>query len=124
MIPVTGVLILIILVMTAWWTRRVKDMTVRAVWVVPLWGGLAALGFTGIAGVYYFNELRIYDRCVSMAERSIGGRQQSEQLYDTVDVVTGTNEYTSTAVLSGRPSLREAIDINLPVLDPNDCEKP
>lgn len=124
MIATTLVLMGILVILTGWVTHRVRHREIKAVWVAPLWGGGACLVLASVAGVYYVNQVRIYDRCVATAERSIGGRAQSEQLYDTVDVVTGTDHYTADVILTGRPSLREAIDVNLPVLDPNDCEKP
>lgn len=124
MIATTLVLVGIFLLLTTWITIRVRGRTVKAVWVVPLWGGGACLVLLSVAGVYYVNATRTYDKCVDTAERSIGSREQTLQFYDTIDVLAKSQHFTSDPILPDKPSLRMALDINLPVLNPKNCEAP
>lgn len=123
MIATTVTAVVIILLLTGWVTVRVKGRQVKAAWVAPLWGGGACLVIAAGATIYWVNATRVYDRCITTAERSIGSREQSDQLYDTIDRATGTEHWTHDPILDGRPSLRTAIDLNLPVLDPADCDE-
>lgn len=124
MIVTTLILVLILIVLTGWVTHHVKDREIKAAWVAPLWGGGAILVIVAFAGVYYVNALRVYDRCVFTAERSIGSRAQTLQLYDTIDIATSSDRFTQEPLIVGQPSLRMSLDENLPVLNPADCDKP
>lgn len=124
MIATTLVLLGVFILMTGWVTFRVRGRIVKAVWVAPLWGGGACLVLLSVAGVYYVNATRVYDRCVDTADRSVGSRRQSIQFYDTIDLATGTRHYTFDPIIAGEPSLREALDMNLPVLDATACTRP
>lgn len=114
----------VILLLTAWVTIRRGHREVKVAWVAPLWGAGSCIVLVGGGLAYYFNARLIYERCVTTAERSHGGREQTNQLYDTIDAATGTTKFTYEVIIPGEPSLRQALDDNLPVLDPNDCPKP
>lgn len=124
MLVTAALLVGIVLALTGWVTHRVRGREVNAAWVAPLWGGGVVLAIAAIAWVSYINARLDYDQCVFTADRSADGREQTEQLYDTIDEATGTTRFTSTPILPGQPSLRDSLDINLPVLDRADCPKP
>lgn len=124
MIETMVITIAILLLVTAWITRQVRGRSVKAGWVVPLYGSLACFVLAGGVGVYYVNALRTYDRCVATAERSVGGRAQTLLMYDVIDKATGTNKYTSEPIVPGQPSLRGALPQNLPILKVSDCTHP
>lgn len=124
MIAAAGVTVLVLMVVGAALTFRTRNRTVRMVYVVPLWilGGCGVI----VAGtvLWYGVQLRDYDACVARADRSAGSRAQTIQLYDTIDALTARPEYTQSPILPNLPSLRDALDINLPVLDASRCEHP
>lgn len=113
-----------ILIAGALVTIRVRNRTVRMVYVAPLWFVAVSAVILAITGVMYLSELRVYDQCVQRAERSAGARVQTLQLYDTIDILTSHPEYTHNPVLPGAMSLREALDVNQPVLSVSACHHP
>lgn len=115
------VTILFIAVLTVGLMKFRGDGVVKARWVIPLWGGGIAFVIAAGTTVWWFGAVRDYDACVERADRSRDGRIQTEQLYDTIDVATDTDRFTSAVLIPGKPSLREALDINLPVLDRDAC---
>lgn len=124
MIQTAIALILIVLTLTVWVTMKARGRTLSAAWVAPLYGGLLCVGIAVVTTVWYSTNIRNYDRCVTQAERSIGNNEQSTQLYDTIDAAVQTGHYTHDVILPGQLSLRDSLQVRLPLLDPLDCEKP
>lgn len=113
-----------VLIVGAFVTVKVRNRTVKMVFVAPLWFVAVSAVILAITGVVYLSELRVYDQCVQRAERSVGARVQTIQLYDTIDILTSHPEFTHDPVLPGLPSLREALDINQPILLVSACHHP
>lgn len=113
----------VLIVLTAWVTLHVRGRSLSAAWVAPLWGGGACLALIAGASIYYLSASRVYDKCVSDAERSHGSRAQTLYMYDVFDFIAKT-PVTSSEIIPGKPSLRASLDVNLPELSSSKCVKP
>lgn len=114
----------VLIVLTVWMTLHMRGRTLSAASVVPLWGAGACLALLAGAFFYYSAAIRVYDKCVGDANRSIGSRIQTLYFYDVIDVLAKSPHITSDPIFPGRPSLRQSLDINLPALNPSHCVKP
>lgn len=123
MITTLVISILITLALTVAGTLRGRGRTMTAAWVAPLYGGLVLVVI--LMGFYFARAAlqRDYDTCVIRAERSAGARSATLRFYDVIDKLTDP-KYTHEPQIPGQPSLRAGLDLDLPVLDPHDCEKP
>lgn len=124
MIQTAIILIILTGVLTVWVVIRRGERSVKVKAVAPLYGGMACLLIAAVFGTIWFLGQRDYDACISKVERSKGNHAQTVQFYDTIDVLTGTTKYTSEPVLPGLPSLRDSLDLNLPLLDTASCPRP
>lgn len=114
--------VILILVLTGWMQRRHGEAPTKAKYVIPLWGLGGAFVVAAVTVVWWYSATRDFDACTARVERSGGNRTQTEQLMDTIDEATGTDHFTSDPIIPGKPSLRESLDENLPVLSGADCE--
>lgn len=124
MIPGAILLLILIGAATVHLTRSRGDRTTKAKWVIPLWGGMSAALVIVPVAVWYVLSVDIYQQCRDRVDRTQPSRDQTIQLYDTIDEATGTEFYTAGQVIPGELSLRDALEQRLPVLDSSECEKP